>query len=64
MLEREILLSAVSAFGPPLVVITPLPFVHTLRLKLKGIDGRASPGVELAAQFEAHGETYQVQTSD
>ena len=29
------------------------------RLKLKGIDGRAPPGVEPVAQ---HGKTYQVQT--
>ena len=32
------------------------------RLKLKGIDGRAPPGVEPAANLTQHGETYQVQT--
>ncbi|KAK7384433.1 hypothetical protein VNO78_30127 [Psophocarpus tetragonolobus] len=32
------------------------------RLKLKGIDGRAPPGVELRLNLTQHGETYQVQT--
>ena len=32
------------------------------RLKLKGIDGRAPPGVEPALNLTQHGETYQVQT--
>ena len=32
------------------------------RLKLKGIDGRAPPGVEPAAKLNQFGETYQIQT--
>ncbi|XLR31775.1 hypothetical protein S83_059675 [Arachis hypogaea] len=32
------------------------------RLKFKGIDGRAPPGVEPALNLTQHGETYQVQT--
>ena len=32
------------------------------RLKLKGIDGRAPPGVEPAASFDSARETHQAQT--
>ncbi len=32
------------------------------RLKLKGIDGKAPPGVVLRLNLTQHGKTYQVQT--
>ncbi len=34
------------------------------RLKLKGIDGRAPPGVEPAAQLDQRRETHQVRTQE